>query len=500
MAETTPKTNTAEKQAPPAIIVRIPRGPQEVIEYRFRKTFYIGRDNSCEVQIPKEGISRVHAQVYYKERSWWLKDLNSANGTYVDGRRVKEIQLGSETTVLLGIGEVTLHFMMEIHKAKRRGTGKKSAKEKAMSLTHYMRHYFSDYANTRIGEHTRFIRQAFKQVQKKQRKRFLIAILILSIIAISFATFSYYQRLQIQKQMHLAENIFYSMKALELELNRLEELAAARGDTEAKQQVQQYRQQENEMAKNYNKLLDELNFYESSKWDEKDRVILSTARAFGECELAMPEEFLTEVKKYIKKWRTTPRLRIAIERAQQNDYARIVATTMLKYHLPPQFFYLALQESDFNIKTIGPRTRFGIAKGPWQFIPATASRYGLKTGPLVGLPKYDPKDERFHFQKATDAAARYIRDIYNTEAQASGLLVVASYNWGERKVRELVRKMPLNPRERNFWNLLTRYKKEIPRQTYDYVFYIFSAAVIGQNPALFGFDFENPLKATDDIM
>ncbi len=214
----------------------------------------------------------------------------------------------------------------------------------------------------------------------------------------------------------------------------------------------------------------------------------------------MPEEFLKEVKKYIKKWRTTPRLRTAIERARQNGYARIVASTMLKYHLPPQFFYLALQESNFNIKTIGPRTRFGIAKGPWQFIPATAVRYGLKTGPLVGLPKYDPKDERFHFAKATDAAARYIRDIYNTEAQASGLLVVASYNWGERKVRELVRKMPLNPRERNFWNLLTRYKKEIPRQTYDYVFYIFSAAVIGQNPSLFGFDFENPLNAADDMM
>ena len=42
------------------------------------------------------------------------------------------------------------------------------------------------------------------------------------------------------------------------------------------------------------------------------------------------------------------------------------------------------------------------------------------------------------------------------------------------------------------WGLL-QYKKQIPRQTYDYVFHIFSAAVIGEDPHLFGFDFDNPL-------
>jgi hypothetical protein len=96
--------------------------------------------------------------------------------------------------------------------------------------------------------------------------------------------------------------------------------------------------------------------------------------------------------------------------------------------------------------------------------------------------------------KATAAAARYIRDIYESEAQASGLLVIASYNWGERKVRELLQKMPQNPHERNFWELLKLYKKEIPRETYNYVFYIVSAAVICEKPQLFGFGFENPLN------
>jgi hypothetical protein len=41
--------------------------------------------------------------------------------------------------------------------------------------------------------------------------------------------------------------------------------------------------------------------------------------------------------------------------------------------------------------------------------------------------------------------------------------------------------------------VLERYHDRIPDQTYDYVFYIVSAAVIGENRRLFGFDFDNPL-------
>jgi hypothetical protein len=53
--------------------------------------------------------------------------------------------------------------------------------------------------------------------------------------------------------------------------------------------------------------------------------------------------------------------------------------------------------------------------------------------------------------------------------------------------------MPENPRERNFWLLLKNYRRKIPKETYDYVFYIISAAVIGENPGLFGFGFDNPI-------
>jgi len=71
-------------------------------------------------------------------------------------------------------------------------------------------------------------------------------------------------------------------------------------------------------------------------------------------------------------------------------------------------------------------------------------------------------------------------------------LVMASYNWGPTNMRKRIRRMPENPRDRNFWKLLKQHK--IPKETYDYVFYIISATVIGENPRLFGFEFDNPLQ------
>ena len=215
---------------------------------------------------------------------------------------------------------------------------------------------------------------------------------------------------------------------------------------------------------------------------------------FGECTVSMPKGFTETVKQYIRYWQSTPKFRTDIARALSRGYVEGIRDTMLANGMPPQFFYLAMRESDFETQICGPDTRSGIAKGMWQFIPATAMKYNLRTGPLVDVRRADPLDERHNFGKSTGAAARYLRDLYTSEAQASGLLVMACYNWDENKIRDMLNKMPENPRERNFWKLLG--KNTIPQQTYDYVFSIVSAAVIGENPRLFGFNFDNPLQTT----
>jgi hypothetical protein len=170
-----------------------------------------------------------------------------------------------------------------------------------------------------------------------------------------------------------------------------------------------------------------------------------------------------------------------------------VAGILGEYHLPREFLYLALQESKLDPRAIGPSTRFGYPKGLWQFIPSTAEAYGLQLGPLQGDPRYDPNDERHDVAKATAAAARYLEDLYTTDAQASGLLVIAAYNMGQTRILPLIRSLPESPSERNFWQLLEKHRSRIPDETYDYVLRVVSAAVIGTDPKLFGFDAAPPL-------
>ena len=64
-------------------------------------------------------------------------------------------------------------------------------------------------------------------------------------------------------------------------------------------------------------------------------------------------------------------------------------------------------------------------------------------------------------------------------------------------VLPVVKSMHNNPRDRNFWKLLELYRAKMSYETYAYVLFIVSAAVIGENPRLFGIDCDNPLRGSD---
>ena len=475
----------AIQSATPSIKVRIEKGKAEKTDFSFTKPFRVGRDKSCELRIDDPEVSRFHAEIWFLRDKWLILDLESANGTFVDGKKVERSPLVSNTRIQLGEnGPIFSVKTEEVPKAEHTQTDQ--------TVTRYIQRYFSDSDDTDAGQHTMMLRRAFEKVQKKQKRKFGVIIAVVVCLGLAAGTYAVFKHREARKQKLLAENIFYAMKSLELEFAGFLKTARLRKDAYTIGRASKYKAKRQEMQQSYDQFVETLEVY-GKKISPEERIILHLARTFGECEINMPPGFVAEVSKYIEKWKSSDRLQKAIVRAKINGYTTKIAETMLAHDLPPQFFYLALQESNLNVNACGPKTRYGIAKGMWQFIPSTGVYYGLRTGPLVHLRRPDPRDERHHFGKSTLAAARYLRDIYDTEAQASGLLVIASYNWGERRVIELIRKMPENPRERNFWRLLTDHKKEIPRETYDYVFYIISAAVIGENPSLFGFDFDNPL-------
>ena len=53
----------------------------------------IGRDPGSDVQIPDPRVSRVHALLYAEDKAWKLRDINSSNGTFLDGKRISKIEL-----------------------------------------------------------------------------------------------------------------------------------------------------------------------------------------------------------------------------------------------------------------------------------------------------------------------------------------------------------------------------------------------------------------------
>lgn len=487
-----PKTDFQNGSFAPAITVKRQEGEREVNQ-NFVKSFRIGRDESCEVRIVDGLVSRFHAEVKFVDGHWWINDLNSTNGLYIEGNKIEKAALIRETKIVLGNNGPALFFIPQGESQKE----KTLAEQKAPSMTQYYEHYFSDKGQA--GEHTMMIRRTFQVIQKKQRSKYAIIIAAIAILLVTVTAVAIFQRIQSQKHKLLAQEIFYNMQVLKLQIAHLEEAFKSNAGPKALAEIKNIRQKRIELEQTYDRYIKDLGIYKKSL-SEEDRIILRIARIFGECEINMPPGFVTEVKKYIRMWQTTDRFSKALKRAENNQYIPKIVTEMLGQDLPPQFMYIALQESDFDVNTCGPMTHSGIAKGVWQFIPETAMTYDLKVGPLYLLRRPDPRDDRHHFERSTEAAARYLRDIYTTEAQASGLLVIASYNWGEHNIRNLIRKLPENPKERNFWKLLEKYRDRIPEETYNYVFYIISAAVIGEKPQLFGIKVDNPLAKVETLL
>jgi hypothetical protein len=294
-----------------------------------------------------------------------------------------------------------------------------------------------------------------------------------------------------------AQDIFYSMKYLDVDIANLERFAL-RLDIQRLQpqafqdftkHIARLRLRRQEVENSYDHLLNTLRVYDSQS--EQERLVLRVARIFGECELTVPPTFITEVQKRITLWQNSGRFARGVRKAKENGYIPKIAQELSAQNLPPQLLYVALMETNFDEYASGPETPKGIAKGMWQSFPEAAVKYGLRIGPLVRSRQPDPDDERHQWSKATHAAVLYLKDVYTSEAQASALLTLAYFNW--YRVRPLLPSLDENPRERNFWRLLSVHEQSMPRESYEYVLRVVSAAVIGENPRLFGFNFDNPL-------
>ncbi|WP_446469231.1 lytic transglycosylase domain-containing protein [Xenorhabdus stockiae] len=118
-----------------------------------------------------------------------------------------------------------------------------------------------------------------------------------------------------------------------------------------------------------------------------------------------------------------------------------------KEGLPAGWLYgVAMAESSGNRFAIGPQTKYGKAKGPFQFIPPTAAEYGLKG------------DDVFDWYKSSDAAAKMYGNL-SRKFKGNEDKMLAGYNWGEGKMeRNGMENMP--KQTRNYIREVKKYREK----------------------------------------
>lgn len=154
-------------------------------------------------------------------------------------------------------------------------------------------------------------------------------------------------------------------------------------------------------------------------------------------------------------------------------YMELFRTVLQREGLPPDLVHLVFVESGFNVNA----RSYAAAVGPWQFMRATSLMFGLNVNQWV--------DERKDPEKATVAAARYLKHLYGIFGDWP--LALASYNAGEGTVMRAIKHQGTT----NYWEL------RLPKQTEDYVPQFMAALAISRDPTKYGFagvELDDPMR------
>ncbi len=151
---------------------------------------------------------------------------------------------------------------------------------------------------------------------------------------------------------------------------------------------------------------------------------------------------------------------------RSNKWFPVIEPILKENNIPDDFKYLALIESGLT-QVVSPAG----ATGFWQFMKATGKEYGLEINTEV--------DERYHVEKATKAACRYLQEAY--DKYGSWTLAAASYNMGMHGLDKQLERQQVN----NYYDLL------LNEETARYVFRILAAKEILNQPATYGFTYRN---------
>src|SRR5438309_571228 len=182
----------------------------------------------------------------------------------------------------------------------------------------------------------------------------------------------------------------------------------------------------------------------------------------------LPLMMTDQVAGYINYFSTRgrPTLEHALTRAGQ--YQDMIQRVLKDEGVPQDLIYLAQAESGFHPLALSHSG----ARGIWQFMASRAKGYGLQRNWWV--------DDRQDPEKATRAAARHLKDLFNQFGD--WYLAMAAYNSGPGTVQSAVKRTGYA----DFWELYRR--NVLPKETRNYVPIILAVTIMTKNPSQYGLD------------
>ncbi|HEX9111928.1 MAG TPA: transglycosylase SLT domain-containing protein, partial [Terriglobales bacterium] len=182
----------------------------------------------------------------------------------------------------------------------------------------------------------------------------------------------------------------------------------------------------------------------------------------------LPLMMTDQVAGYINHFSNRGRGTVERALARSGRYEDMIRRTLREEGVPQDLIYLAQAESGFHPLAV---SRAG-ARGMWQFMGSRARGYGLERNWWL--------DDRQDPEKATRAAARHLKDLYNQFGD--WYLAMAAYNSGPGTVQAAVKRTGYA----DFWELYRR--NVLPKETRNYVPIIVAVTIMAKNPEQYGLD------------
>lgn len=439
--------------------------------------FSIGRSSAADLMLNDEGLSRVHATIHREGDRVWILDEASTNGTCVNDGLVPpagspladgdEISLGNHTTILINIRPVAVNNP----------------------------YVPSDRPKTSISWPSPLLAASGG----------VVAVLLMAVI-IGLAT-----RKTNNNRNTLPPRVdqtsFSTPAPARTESNNV---AAASPTSSPSPTVTPdvIAPSVTEPASAPVEVTEYRSMTQQQRFDYVAQEAKQVARMIGNREgFDLPPEVVTKIKAFVDTYsgrlsRKPPTgdgctmrhdLRTLLTRA--SEHAPLIGKSFYDKGLTPQVgLYLAMIESEYC-----PCLSSGTgAKGMFQFVGTTARRYGVKD---VSQPSTDRRfDDRCKVEIMAPLAAQYMKDLVAMFGTGPiGVpLAVASYNSGEGGLNKNLFStlQSAGSSERSFWSLIanaSHLSPQFQKENINYVPKFFAAAIVGENPRVFGVDM-NPIS------